>query len=216
MRAIVCGILALSFFRCRDVQPFGTTSPIQGYQINGIVTSANGIPIDSVDVILDYYVQPQAVPLDTDRVFLADSTQLLDIAVYTPQNTRVRELYHGTHAAGLLPRTYWDGLDDGGNSMPSGKYFIRYTISNEIAKQVPTLVYLHSTTMTANGGQFTISNDRLPIGDIFDIFDASGTYVETVQIVPDIILVLKKLSLGQSYDVTLVKDQITTRTFILQ
>ena len=216
MRYVLCGIFSLVFLRCRDVQPFGSPTPVQGYQINGTVSNTSGVPIDSVDVILDYYGQPQAVPFDTQRVVLTDSTLFVDISVYTPQNVYLRRLFGGFRSVGILPRLHWDGLDDAGKPVPSGKYIVRYTLGSEIAKQIPTLIFLRSTAMTDGGGHFTITNDHLPIGDLFDFYDNTGAYVETIQIVSNVILDFKKLTLDKTYDVRLKKNHITTENFILQ
>jgi hypothetical protein len=216
VRYVLCGILSLSALRCREIQPFGNPTPVQGYQINGTVSSSGGVPIDGVDVILDYYAEPETVPVDTQHVVLADSTLFVDISVYTPQNVFLRRLFGGFRLPGVVPRAQWDGLDVDGRRVPSGKYFIRYTVGSEIVKQVPTIIYFHSTAMTDPGGHFTITNDHLPIGELFDIYDTTGAYVETIRIVPDVILDFKKLSLDKTYDLLLTKNQITTGNFILQ
>jgi hypothetical protein len=210
----MCCLVTLS---CREIQPVLPPVTVHGYQINGTVSTSNGIPLDSVDVRLYYRYQLFSTsPIDTQTVYVADSTKILDISVYTVNNVFVRNLFFGFRRIGVVPRARWDGVDDDGKAVPSGKYIIRYVVDTAIVKQSATVVEGHSTAMSDATGRFTITNDHFPIGDIFDFYDSQGAYVESDMIISNVDLELRKSNLYETYPVELINNQITSGVFILQ
>ncbi len=217
MRVVPIVLLALVALNCRDIQPVAGSFSIQGYQINGTISTPNGVPIDSVSVILYYYyVLSYAPPLDTQRVVITDSAQFVDITVYSIHSTPVQHLFAGIQPPGVVSRAQWDGLDSTGKAVPSGKYFIQYKVGSTVEKRSPVLIDGHTTTMTDLSGTFTITNDHFPVGDFFDIYSSDGTYDKTIQIAPEVDLEFLKVGVDRVYTIQLTKDQITTQFFTIQ
>jgi hypothetical protein len=217
VRYVLVGMLGVVALRCRDIQPVTSSSTVQGYQLNGTFITSDGIPIDNADVILSYkYVPVDTTATDTQSVVLVDSLLFVDISVYTVHNVYIRRLFDGFRSPGVIPRARWDGFDNDGNLVPSGKYLIRYTLGPTIAKEAPVLIDGHKTTATDANGQFIITKDNFPIGDVFDIYNNDGTYYKTVQVLSTVDLEFKKLALDTVFSVTLTKDQITNEVFTIQ
>ena len=215
---MLLGVLCLYNFSCREIQPYEIQPHVNGYRLDGTVTTANGVPIKDVDVRLYYYYHRVSdTPIDTQRVYVADSTRIVDVAVYCPDNTFVRQLFLGYRAPGYLPRYRWDGFDYNGVPAPGGKYLIRYVVDTAIVKYSPVLLDGRTTATTDVFGQFTLDGNRLPIGDRFDIYDFANMYFGTYEVTPEIDIRLKKLTLSKLYTaIILTKDNIITRSFTLE
>ncbi len=210
-------LLAFVALSCREIQPLGDDTVINGYQLDGVVTTANGVPIGGVAVRLWYYYLPvYSGPTDTLQVFVTDSTKIVDIAVYTPDYHFVRQIFLGYRSPGPLPRYRWDGFDQFGNVAPSGKYLIRYAIDTVIYKYSPLVIDGRITAQTDPLGRFTLKGAQLPVGDVFDFWNGPA-YDGTSEIDAQIGIDLTKLSSFKRYEaVALTKDRITNYNFTLE
>ncbi len=214
--ALLCLSLSL-LVSCRDIQPFENVSPVQGYQLNGTITSQNGIPIDSANVRVYYeYDLVGYDPIDTQQVIVTDSTKILDVAVYTPKFMFVRQLYLNYRQRGPVPRFAWDQRNQQGASVPSGEYLIRYAIDTTIVKYSVIVIDGHISATTDALGRFTLGADRLPVGVVFDAYATDNTYDATFRVRPVLDLILLKGGLESEYpNVQLNLNQITTAGFTL-
>lgn len=202
---------------CRDFQPFEASIPITGYQLDGTVTTPNGIPLDSVQVILWYtYSLYRTTPLDTIQVVVTDSTKILYVAVYTSNFRYVRKLFFSFHRTGVVPRFPWNEKDDNGNFVPSGKYIIRYVYDTTIVKDVPHIAEGHPTAMTDARGRFSLTNANLPIGEIADFYYSNGDYEGTLRVQNDIILEFVKGEARNVYRVALQRNKLVRGSFTLE
>jgi hypothetical protein len=210
---ILCAILP----SCRDIQPFQTSLTTRGYQLNGTVTSANGIPLDSVGVRLYYsYDVVGYDPVDTQQVIVTDSTRIVDVSVYTPNLQFVRQLYFNYRPTGPVPHFLWDERDQNGVPVSSGEYLIRYAIDSLIVKYSIVVIDGHTTATTDAFGRFVIPNANLPVGTVFDAYNLDNTYDVTLRVKPEVDLILYKAGLLAPYSaIQLKKDQITTAGFTL-
>ena len=216
MRCTVLVLFCVFGLSCRDVQPVEQAATIEGYQLHGTVTAANGAPLDSVEVRLYYiYNVVQQTPIDTQLVVVTDSTKILDISVYTLTYRFIRELYFGYRRTGVIPRFRWDGRDTEGVPVPSGKYFIRYLIDTVVVKYSPVVVDGNPTAFTDASGHFTIRNDSFPIRELFDLYNAENLYIGTYEVLPVIDLEFRKLNLRRTYRVELTRDRATPGMFTL-
>src|SRR5437868_163259 len=137
-RYVLAVVAVPALFGCRDVIPFQDTTTIQGYQLNGAVTTASGLPIENADVELVYnYDFIGDTPSDTQQVVVTKPLSLVDVAVYTPTYDFVRQLFFDNRTEGAVPHFYWNGRDRNNNLVPSGKYLIRYVIDTTIVKYTP-------------------------------------------------------------------------------
>ncbi len=218
VRLLVAFALSLFALSCRDIQPVSQIVSTKGYELVGTVTSANGIPLGGVDVLLFYnYDFYGSTPIDTQKVVVRDSSKIVDIAVYTAKLAFVRQLFLGYHSPGVLPPTSWDGRDDFGNLVPSGKYLIRYVVDTVIVKYSPVVIDGHVTATTDRNGSFTIGADNLPIGTIFDSYFINGSYDATYEIIPAVDILLHKSTLSTGYTgIALGSNQVTTIALTLQ
>lgn len=214
--AVLC-ILCAVLPSCRDIQPFETSSSIQGYRLSGTVTSANGIPIDSAGVRLFYYYDVVSYnPVDTQAVIVTDSTRIVDVSVYTPNLVFVRQLFFNYLHTGPVPHFSWNELDQHGVPVPSGEYWIRYAIDTLVVKYSIVVVEGHTTATTDGLGRFIIPVEHLPVGTVFDAYTPVNVYDVTLRVRPAVRLLLLKAGLRAEYpSVQLKKDQITTAVFTL-
>jgi hypothetical protein len=217
VRYVLCILCCILLCSCRDIQPYDRFIPIQGYQLNGTVTTPNGIPLDSVEVRLWYnYGLYRTTPLDTIQVVVTDSTKIVYIAVYTYDFSYVRKLFLGFSRPGVLPRFSWNEQDDNGNFVPSGKYIIRYVYNDTIRKDVPYIAAGHTTAMTDADGRFTLTNANLPIGEVADFYSNHGDYEGTFIVLHEIILDFIKGDARRRYRLTLERDKLIRGSFTLE
>lgn len=218
VRYIIAAVFAATMLSCREIIPFQDTTGVQGYQLNGTLASANGIPIQDADVLITYnYDFISDSPVDTQQVYVTRPTSLVDIAVYTPTYDFVRQIFFDYRTTGPVPHYYWNGRDRYGNLAPSGKYLIRYAVDTTIVKYVPWILEAHRIAVTDARGRFTLSGSQLPVDDVFDIWNNTNTYIGTYSVAPSINLRFTKLTQTSTYfDVGLLQNRITTRTFTLQ
>lgn len=218
MRILLAGALSLLFCSCREITPFEPpVTLVPGYVLSGTVTTGNGIPIDSVDVIVWYnFVATGSPSGDTSTVFLVDTTMIVDIAVYDVRSEFVKQIFLGYRASGPLRRASWDGTDRNGNSVPSGMYFMRYSLDTTIVKNEIRIVHGRTTTVTNSQGKFTLGVDELPIHQVFNLYDPLGNFIGARRILPDIDLRLRRGSLTAIYSIALRKDTLNVGSYILQ
>lgn len=218
MRYVLAGILCATTLSCRDILPFSNETAVDGYQLDGTVTTSSGVPIDSVSVYLyfDYdFVTDE--PIDTERVVVTRPLSFVDIAVYTPAFQFVRQLFFDYRSTGVVPRARWNGRDMNGNLVPSGKYLIRYAVDTAIVKFSPVIIDGHVSARTDAGGYFTLLPARFPVGDVVDLRDGADEYIGTYRVTSSVNIDFRKLSLHKVYDnVNLQRDKVTSRIFILQ
>jgi hypothetical protein len=217
VRTILAGALMALSWSCREVLPLEISSPITGYQLDGTVTTSNGVPVSGVEVVLYYEKDLTGTqPTDTASVVVRDPTKPVDVAVYTEKLQFVRQLFLGYKPAGVLPPMLWNGTDKNGAPVPSGKYVIRYVVDTAIVKFSPVLVEGHTTTVTDQLGHFTLNADRLPIGETFDLYSSTNAYVGTYQVVPSVDIILRTASSRMAYlTIDLLLNQVTSKVFIL-
>jgi hypothetical protein len=218
VRGLGLGLCCLLFFSCREVLPVQVSQPIQGYRLEGTVTSLNGVTLSDVHVRLFYnydYVGSQ--PVDTQVVRITNQNDIVDVAVYTPAGQLIRQLDLSTHAPGPLARFWWDGKDGFGADVPSGKYLIRYTVAGVIVKNTTVVVDGRFSAMTDSAGHFTLGPDRLPVGAVFDGFFSDRTYDATYAVNAMIDLIIQKASLQKLYSrIPLKENSITTIALSLE
>ncbi len=199
--------------------PFTAWVPIQGYRIEGSVISSDGVPVTNVAVkVLYYYRKVSYSPMDTARIFIADTTKSMQVTVVTPTLTHVKFLYSGYPSAGVFPRQIWNELTDSGESVPSGKYLIRYSYGGSVVKVTPYIVENTVTTWTDAEGAFVLDNTALPIEERFDIYDqaAPHSFIGAYEIRPLVRLVFIKYgdTMWQEFEVQ--KNKLTRRVFTFQ
>ena len=218
MRHCFIGLLFLSSISCREVQLLDVDITISGYQLNGTVTTPNGVPVEGVTVRLFYEeVYAGSAPIDTQQVIVTNASKPVDIAVYTPNYQFVRQLFLGYQPVGVLGRWTWTGYDQNDKLVPSGKYLIRYVVDTVIVKYSPVLVDGHLTAVTDGFGRFTISAAQLPVGQLFDFYDQVNSYQGTYEVIPVIDLILRKSSTQTIHQaIGLTKDRITKNVLVLQ
>ena len=189
MRLLVVLTLGFTMLSCRDVQPLPVSTPVSGYQLNGILTTSNSIPISGAQVILYYnYIPLDYGPVDSIQVIVRDTNVTVDVSVVTTSLDFVVTLFHGHRSAGLVPPFFWNGRDSKGALRPSGKYLLRYSLGSTIVKYSTFVLEGTPTATTDVNGLFTITNDHFPIGEIFDVYNDDGSYFATLQLIPNVAL----------------------------
>ena len=218
MRFLPVVAACLWFISCREIQPFQPVSAIQGYRLDGIVTSANGIPLAGVQLILYYnYDYYSTTPVDTQKVIVGPATRVVDVAIYTPSHILVRQLFYGYHAPGPLLPISWDGKDAKGVSVPSGEYLMRFALDNVVIKYTTLIIDGDVTAVTDSTGRFSIGQDNLPVGAIFDNYFSNNTYDATYIVLSTIDMVVLKPPLEKTYSgIQLSTDQLTTIALTLE
>ena len=207
----------LTALACRDIRPPTAPGGISGYRLDGIVADNAGFPVAGAAVYV-YYSADDAGPgpIDTVKVVVTDSTKTVDISVYTTAYRFVRTPYFGFRSPGPIPRFTWDGHDENGQLVGSGMYLIGYQIGDTVYKYSRIVVDGLATDTTDGNGRFSITQDHLPVGKIFDSYDGTGAYTSTLRISPDVSIILRKGGVESSLTtIPLVKDQVTTATFTL-
>ncbi len=214
MRLLLLGILCAMLLSCREYHSFNAPVPILGYQINGKVTSENGVPLDSVAVRVFYnYSQTRTTPLDTVNFIVTDTNKLLYVTVYDAQGRFLKNLFTGIPSTGPLPRYFFAGL---GDTVPSGKYLIKYQYDTTIVKTVPVLVEGKTTAFSNYKGEFIIETDALPVNDEFDMYSFNRIYQGTFRVTESIELVFIKGAKHNTVSVHVQKDFVTKGVFILE
>jgi len=220
MRVGVSLLVAVTafLFSCRDIQPVQPSSATSGFQLKGVVTTPDGLPLSGVEIRLYYnYDFVRDTPIDTQQVIVRDSSKIVDVAVYTPTYQLVQELFLGYRSTGPVPRYSWNGLDYTGALVPSGKYLLRYVVDTVVVKYSILIVEGHPTALTDTNGRFTITSDRLPVDEVFDHYLSNNTYEGTYIVLPSIDIILRKSPLSKTYtDIALERNRVVSVAFTLE
>jgi hypothetical protein len=218
VRGFAIGLLSLFSFSCREILPVQVSQPIQGYRLEGTVTSLNGVALQDVNIRLLYnydYVGSQ--PVDTQVVRINNQTDIVDVAVYTPSGQFIRQLFLGAHAPGPLARFWWDGKDRFGADVASGEYYIRYTVGGAVIKNSVLVIDGRISAVSDSAGHFSLGPERLPVGVVFDGYYSDRTYDATYAVNAAIDIVLQKASLQKLYrQISLQKNSVTTIALSLE
>ncbi len=205
-------------FSCRELTPLDYSVPVTGYQFNGTVMTVNGIPMDSVALILYYYYDYVAdFPSDTVQVIVRDTAQVLEVAVCGRDSGFLETIYRGHPArVGPVARYSWDGTGPGGVQAPSGLYFLRYSLDSAVIKYSPVLLDGNASATTDMRGDFILTDYMLPVGATFDAYSSDGKFYGRMAVLPEIGLGFTKESLTAEYSsIGLDKDKITHGAFTL-
>lgn len=219
MRFVLLCIVSFTILSCREYNPFGAPIPIEGYRLSGKVISPNGIPLSNVSVnVLYYYYEYSATPIDSENIIIPDTLRYMDVSVFTPSGTYVRSLYQGYPPEGIFPRKYWNERDDSGRAVPSGKYLIRYEYNSVIVKETPYIVENTITAVTNASGEFTLTRDALPVGELFDIYDVDnpGHFFGAYRVTSRLRLIFTRGTMTGRDDFDVLKNSVTRRVFTLQ
>jgi hypothetical protein len=214
VRLFLFGILCATILSCREYHSFNAPVSVEGYQINGKVTSTNGVALDEVTVRVYYNLtKTRTTPLDTINYLVADSTKHLKVDVYDARERFIQNLYLAFAETGPLPRIFFDAP---GDTFQSGKYLIKYQYDNRILKTVPVLIEGKITATSDYKGEFILEHDALPVGEEFDMYDSNRHFVGVYRVEKNIDLSLKKESKRGEYSIVVLKDFITKRTFTIE
>lgn len=188
MRYALLGLLCLIIISCRELEPLTGSQVIDGYQIDGRVTTVNGVPIDSVEVKLYYYYTYfSSTPIDTIPVVVTDSLKVVDISVVDRKFRFIRTIFFGLWGrTGIIPRIYWNGRDLNNQPVLSGLYYIQYIVDTVLVKSSPVIVDGHVTAITDNRGRFSIVNYNLPIGSVFDVYNDDDSFYGVMKVLPKV------------------------------
>jgi hypothetical protein len=213
-------LVALSLFAwsCREIQGVDPVpEEITGYLVSGSVTTESGVPLDSVEVRIWYNFEPSDLgPIDTAHVVVTDPTKVVDVMVTTPAGDFVRQLYLNYRQPGPVPRFQWDLYDSHGVFAPSGVYIVRTSFDTVVVKRERRIIQGTPTAVTDARGRFKIGMDRLPIGEIFDLYTLQNQYNGTYSVLPRIDLELRKGALFGAATINLQLNRITTASFTVR
>jgi hypothetical protein len=212
-------VILVAFSSCRDIQPpDAALIPVEGYELQGVVMSENGVPLSGVSVYLlyssDYY---QQTPSDTQNVVVTRTSDIVDVAAVDLQDHVEKVLFHGTLTSpGRVPRYDWDGVDAAGHDVPSGEYLIRYTVGSRVVKRSPVIIDGHLTAVSDINGRFTIASDHLPVDVVYDFYTQDSVFTGAFIIRPVIALFFQSQGARASYPtVVLTSNHVTTGVFVL-
>jgi hypothetical protein len=210
--------LCVAAFSCRAIEPYYDSQNIRGYRVDGILTTANGIPVEGAMVELYYYYRYNSDrPVDSVQAIVTDSSQMINISVYTTDYKFLRTLYFGrANMTGPIPHYEWDGKDLHGESVSSGKYLIRYVIDSTVIKYSTEILDGQVSAITDQGGQFSILDGNLPVGELFDVYFLNGQFYASYQVEERIALVFVHGDRRSEFlPLDIHKDKITTGAFTL-
>ena len=216
--AVLPGILSIVLLSsCREIVPFEQRiERFEGYQLQGTVTTQNGIPLDSVFVRLFYsYALVQSKPLDTVVVNITDPTKIVEVNVYDNDGRYVHQMYFGYRPAGRLSQFFWNQRDDTGRAMPCGRYWIRTWYNDAIRKIVPYILEGSRTTLTNHDGRFSIGKKNLPVDALFDYYPDTS-YAGSYRVLARVRLVFERGERQTGFSVDLEPNAITNRVFKLE
>src|SRR5712692_8620042 len=117
---VLIGLLVSS---CREIEPVSPGQVFSGYQINGIVTNASGIPLEGIELRLFYEYGVRYPAQDTAQLFVSDSVNTIQAEVFDGEARLVRS-FSIARFTGYLRRKIWDEKDSTSQSVKSGLYTI--------------------------------------------------------------------------------------------
>lgn len=207
-------LLAIVLSSCREIEPVSPQVPFSGYQIEGIVTTSNGFPLEGVEIRLFYQYGNQFPAQDTGCVFVPDSVNNIQAAVSDFDGNIVRR-FTVPNLFWCIPRNIWDGRDSTSALMKNGLYTIAVYFNGSLAKQYKWLVDARLTAVTNGNGQFLIPKCCLPVEEIVDLYDSLGAYDGTFDITSEVALRASTTNARRTVFLTLLKDRITRINIIL-
>ncbi|MBA4311558.1 MAG: hypothetical protein C0417_02900 [Chlorobiaceae bacterium] len=219
MRSFILISISLLVFSCRDIESPSELGNINGYEVRGKVATTNGIPIESVQVSLYYYYEYISdKQLDTVEIIITDTMQVLDITVLSNKLKEVRKIFSGRwKTLGPVQHIYWNGRDDNNNPVPSGLYYMVFTLDSVVVKQNNMIIEGHGTTVTDYYGRFILPNENLPVGAVFDAYSDDGNFYGVLKVEPKIALILNKRQSVATYEsIQLMKNTITSLVLTLE
>lgn len=195
---------------CREIIHVEEIKKISGYQIDGLVTNAGGTPLENVSIYLYYETfKISNTPIDTVEAVVSDSNSIVSFTVVDINGKTVKTLFTGKLQVGLIPRVTWDGYITNNIKAQSGYYIIRIIIDTVIVKESPIIIDGSLYTKTNKEGGFTILNQNLPVGKIFDKYNSQNKYIGTYSVAPSVFLEVHYNSIKKTGRVNLKKDLIT-------
>lgn len=201
---------SILLINCREIIPVEEEVNISGYQINGIVTTASGSPIESVKVYLSYEkIKISSTPMDTFDLYISDPNTNVVVNVHNVLDEFVMTLFSGKLPVGPVQRFNWDGEIDSLNFAPSGYYKIRIYFNNQLVEDYPVIVEGNLTAISNKKGEFFIYNKNLPVGKLYDRYDYLNRYIGTYKIVESVLLSLEHRGYTRRGYVNLNYNKIT-------
>lgn len=149
---------------CRDLNLLDVRETTEGYRIVGTVLDGLDNPITGLGIRLSYgaeYVSGSPVPQREYNLQSPDEFVLVD--VYNLKGAHVQSLYAGT-PGGTSLLVQWNKRNSAGALVPSGIYFVRYSVNGSTRHSYTVVVDGHISATTDTNGVFTIPDDLLPVG----------------------------------------------------
>jgi hypothetical protein len=194
VRYIVLALTCVLITSCRDIESPAVLGGIDGYELSGKITTSSGIPVDSVSVSLFYYYEYISNrQLDTIPIIITDTAQVLDVTILSNKFKLIHTLFHGRFRdLGPIQKMFWNGRDDNNKPVPSGLYYMSFSIDSVFVKRNSIIVDGNVTAYTDLYGRFTLMNNCLPVGQLFDAYNDDGSYYGVLKVEPKIALTLSK------------------------
>lgn len=161
---LILGLTVALLSGCRDINLLDARETTEGYRIVGTVLDGLDNPIAGLGVRLSYgaeYVSGSPVP---QREYILQSPgEFVLVDVYSLKGNHIRSLYAGT-PAGTSLFVQWNKRNNAGALVPSGIYFVRYTVNGSPRHSYTVVVDGHVSATTDSNGVFIIPDDFLPVG----------------------------------------------------
>lgn len=184
---LLLGTASFQLTACSD-----STSPrSEPGTISGTVTDAAGQPVGEVAVLVSF--RPTWIDLlPSKRAAGAPDHPALATAIYSLKVTdacgdTVRTLFAGESPDPDSPMITWDGLDDAGQRVVEGLYFLVVAAEDTTLVQNFLLVHLYSDwdaatdgahARTGADGRYTVDDACLGFGEIIAFTDEMGEVLE--------------------------------------
>lgn len=161
---LVLGLTVALVNGCRDINLLDVREGTEGYRIVGTVLDGLDNPIAGLGIRLFYgteYVSGSPVP---QREYVLQSPgEFVLVDVYNLAGGHVRSLYAGT-PVGTSLLVQWNKRNSAGALVPSGIYFVRYTVNGSTRHSYTVVVDGHVSATTDTNGVFIIPDNLLPVG----------------------------------------------------
>jgi hypothetical protein len=211
VRVLSLSLLLVMLLGCERELPYETPAekPITGYQLEGYVTDRLGVPLRGVRVGVWYdYEFVDTLHTSIPSFFVDDSSKVARVQVLSRNKRIVDVLFDGRSNVGYLDYE-WDKRDATGNFAPSGVYTVDFSMNGLSRQSYSVVVDGAVTAVTDSLGHYLISDENLPVG-FYPVQRTNGSY----RITPLIGLELY-VDVHRGTSLTLVKDQVTRRDFII-
>jgi hypothetical protein len=203
---------------CERELPFEAPAekPISGYQIEGYVTDHLGNPLKSVRVALWYdYEFVDTLRPPPSSFYVDDATKIARIRVLNRSQIVVAVVFEGLAPAGFMDLE-WNKRDAFGNPVPSGVYTVEFSLGGVSRTSYSVVVDGAVTAVTDSLGHYVIQNERLPVGfyPVPRYSSLDSHFLGNYRITPLVVLELY-LDIHRGTSVTLTKDRVTRRDFVI-